>query len=129
MKYTGACHCQQVRFEIEVNTPNTESTENLNISRCNCSICTKSGFLHLIVDKANFHLISGESALTIYQFNTGIAKHTFCKHCGIKAFYQPRSHPNGVSVNYNCLDQPLPAYTLRQFDGQNWEAAMAAEQD
>lgn len=110
----GSCHCQAVRFEVE-------TAEEVEVERCNCSICSKSGFLHLIVPLQDFTLLSGEEALTTYTFNTGVARHTFCKFCGVKAFYTPRSNPDGIDVNLNCLDERPPVVTTVDFDGQNWE--------
>lgn len=114
MIYEGGCHCGAVRFEVE-------APESLEVTRCNCSICSKAGFLHLIVARDNFRLLSGESALTTYTFNTGVAKHTFCKTCGIKPFYVPRSHPDGIDVNVNCLDALPSNVKISDFDGRNWE--------
>ena len=87
-------------------------------------MCRKTGYLHLIVEKAAFRLLAGEESLANYQFNTGTAKHLFCKVCGIKSFYVPRSHPHGVSVNARCLDSgTVAAMQIRPFDGANWEAS------
>ena len=118
--HAGSCHCGAVRFEVKA--PAAEITA----TRCNCSICTKTGFLHLIVGKSAFRLLAGADVLTTYRFNTGIAAHTFCSICGVKAFYTPRSHPDGVSVNVNCLD-PDPDRRVRivEFDGHNWQRAIA----
>ena len=114
MKYQGSCHCGAVKFEVE-------AAQQIEVSECNCSICAKGGFLHLIVPKSKFTLLQGESSLTVYTFNTGVAKHRFCKVCGVKPFYIPRSNPDGVDVNLRCLD-PIPInFTIRKFDGQNWE--------
>lgn len=115
----GGCHCGAVRFEAAVE-------EAPRLLDCNCSICARTGFLHLIVPHRDFALLSGEGDLTGYKFGSGQADHLFCSHCGIKSFYQPRSHPECWSVNYNCLDlghglRP----TIVKFDGQNWEAAKA----
>ena len=112
--YKGSCHCKAVTFEVE-------APEVLEADFCNCSICSKSGFLHLIVPKANLKLLSGEESLTTYTFNTGVAQHTFCKICGIKPFYVPRSNPDGVDVNINCLDTRPRDVNVTNFDGQNWE--------
>ena len=114
MNYTGSCHCGAVTFEVE-------AAEILEVERCNCSICRKSGFLHLIVPLNRFRLISGEDSLTTYTFNTGVAKHTFCKVCGVKPFYTPRSNPDGIDVNVNCLDPVPTTLQISEFDGQNWE--------
>lgn len=86
-------------------------------------MCSKSGFLHLIVPRSRFRLIQGAEELTTYTFNTGIAKHLFCRVCGIKAFYIPRSNPDGYSVNVRCLDGgTIAALKVVPFDGQSWEA-------
>ncbi len=112
--YTGGCHCGSVRFNISI-------TEHLAIE-CNCSICQKKGFIHLIVPKENFTLLSGIDQLSTYTFNTGVAKHTFCKICGIHSFYIPRSHPNDFDVNVRCLDDNvLSKFNITHFDGTNWE--------
>jgi hypothetical protein len=93
---------------------------------CNCSICRMGGFLHLIVPATRFRLLSGADALAEYTFNTGTAKHRFCRHCGIKSFYVPRSHRDGFSVNVRCLDDGAVTVTrITLFDGEHWEEAMA----
>lgn len=114
MKYPGSCHCGAIRFEV--NAP-----EKLECLECNCSICAKVGYLHLVVPKSAFTLLSGEQAITTYTWNTGVAKHTFCKVCGVKPFYVPRSNPDGYSVNVRCLDPWPENLTINKFDGQNWE--------
>ena len=111
----GGCHCGKVRFEVA-------APALVEATRCNCSICSKTGFLHLIVPKSDFRLTRGEDDLETYTFGTGAAKHLFCRACGVKSFYIPRSHPDGVSVNVNCLDSgTVEAVTITDFDGQNWE--------
>jgi len=96
------------------------------VSDCNCSICTKKGFLHLIVPPGQFQLVSGEDDLTTYEFNTKTAKHTFCKHCGMHPFYVPRSDPDKIDINVRCLDDVnLEALDIKVFDGQHWEQSMA----
>jgi len=114
MIYQGSCHCKAVTFEVE-------SPENLDIVNCNCSICSKAGFLHLIVPLTRFTLLTGKDSITTYTFNTGVAKHTFCKTCGIKPFYTPRSNPDGIDINANCLDTKPKSITITDFDGQHWE--------
>jgi len=114
IKHAGGCHCGRVRFEV-LAPPKPE------ILDCNCSICAKTGFLHLIVSKANFKLISGGDSLTAYTFNTGTAKRRCCAVCGIKSFYVPRSHPDGFSVNVRCLDEAIPDMVVVAIDGRNWE--------
>ena len=113
----GGCHCSAVRFEADV----PRAVELLD---CNCSICAATGFRHLIVPHGDFRLLSGREALTGYRFGTGAAEHLFCATCGVKSFYQPRSHPHAWSVNANALDD-LRALkvTVRAFDGRNWEQA------
>lgn len=113
--HRGGCHCGRVRFEVK-------APVDIVADRCNCSICRKSGFLHLIVAVADFRLLTGEGSLGEYRFNTNIARHLFCRHCGIKSFYVPRSHPNGISVNVNCLDkESIGTITEVPFDGVSWE--------
>lgn len=122
IKHIGGCHCGRVRFEVMA--PATPT-----VTECNCSICAKSGVLHLIVDGAQFKLLQGDEVLTEYTFNTGTARHLFCKVCGIKSFYVPRSRPDGFSVNVHCLDAgTIDGMTIKPFDGQQWERTMAARQ-
>ncbi len=113
--HKGGCHCGRVRFEIE-------AAADINVSECNCSICTKSGYLGFTVPKERFKLLQGEASLSTYSFNTGVAQHHFCSHCGVKSFYVPRSHPDGINVNAHCLDPgSVTSMTTKSFDGQNWE--------
>ena len=114
MIYQGSCHCQAITFEVE-------APEILEVDDCNCSICNKSGFLHLIVPLSKFTLLSGKNELTTYTFNTKVAKHTFCQHCGVKPFYTPRSNPDGIDINVNCLDTKPVSMNITKFDGKNWE--------
>jgi hypothetical protein len=118
MKVAGGCHCGAVRFEAEVPDPPVPALD------CNCSICRMTGFLHVMVPHERFELVTGRDALTSYRFGTGAAEHLFCRHCGVKTFYQPRSHPEAWSVNANCLDAPVEL-AVEKFDGRNWEAAKA----
>ena len=119
--YEGGCHCGRIRFRIRADL------EPPAIGECNCSICTKKGILHLPVHRDRLEILSGAEDLATYQFNTGVAKHTFCRHCGIHAFYVPRSDPDKISVNARCLDgvDPADLKPVRFFDGRNWEAAFA----
>jgi hypothetical protein len=113
--HQGACHCGAVKFEID-------APSQLHAHACNCSICYQSGGDQMIVPTSRFRLLCGEDAITTYTFNTGAAQHTFCKHCGIKAFYTPRSNPDGFSVNLRCLDRThVKSIVVDSFDGQNWE--------
>lgn len=113
--HTGGCHCGVVRFEVD-------APQALELSDCNCSICFMTGYQHLIVPKSAFRLLQGEDALSNYRFNSGVAQHYFCSHCGVKSFYVPRSHPDGISVNARCLDAgTYEIASLTPFDGRNWE--------
>lgn len=113
--HKGGCHCGKVRFEVE-------APATIDADQCNCSICRMSGYLHLIVAKDDFKLISGQDAIETYTFNTGVAQHYFCRHCGVKSFYVPRSHPDGISVNVHCLDPAtIAAVNVTPFDGASWE--------
>jgi hypothetical protein len=118
MKVAGGCHCQAVRFEAEVGEPPVPALD------CNCSVCRMTGYLHINVPHEQFDLLSGRDALKSYRFGTGAAEHLFCGHCGVKSFYQPRSHPGCWSINANCLDQPLQL-AVEKFDGSDWSAAKA----
>ena len=119
MKIAGGCHCGAVRFEAEV-------PAEVEVLDCNCSICAKTGFRHLMVPHADFTLLSGDDALASYRFGTGAAEHLFCRACGVKSFYQPRSHPDAWSVNFNAIDDVAGLMvTFRTFDGRNWEQAAA----
>ena len=117
---SGGCHCGAVRFEAALAEPTLAQS-------CNCSICAKTGFVHVIVPESRFRLLQGAESLETYSFNTGVARHHFCRVCGIKSFYRPRSNPDGWSVNARCLDD---AETLdiqvEPFDGRNWEAHAAS---
>jgi hypothetical protein len=118
--HRGGCHCGRVRFEVD-------APARLQVLDCNCSICRMTGFLHLIVPLRAFRLSSGSDALSEYTFGTGTAKHRFCRHCGIKAFYVPRSHPDGIDVNARCLDAgSVAALDVVPFDDADRDAAPAA---
>lgn len=112
---TGGCHCGAVAFEVEV-------SDAVELVDCNCSICRKTGYLHLFVARKHFKLLRGEDKLTTYCFGTQVAKHFFCSVCGIKSFYIPRSHPDGYSVNFRCLDpMDFTSVITTEFDGTLWE--------
>lgn len=111
----GGCHCGRIRFEID-------ALSDIDATECNCSICNMLGFLHLFVAKSNFKLLRGDDDLTTYTFGSGVAQHYFCRHCGVKSFYVPRSHPDGYSVNVRCLDpSTISSVSTSPFDGRNWE--------
>lgn len=111
----GRCHCGAVRWEAEL-------AEEIVADACNCSMCQRSGFLHVIIPRLRFRLIAGEDRLTEYTFNTGVARHLFCSDCGVKSFYVPRSNPDGYSLNLRCMGQgQFKSVEIRPFDGRNWE--------
>jgi hypothetical protein len=111
----GGCHCRDVRFEVAL-------PHMVEAQRCTCSICEMTGFIHVIVPRSRFRLVSGEDELSSYRFNTGTAEHLFCRRCGVKSFYRPRSNPDGWSVNARCLDDPAAVrLDLSVFDGRHWE--------
>ncbi len=117
VRHAGGCHCGRVRFEVE-------APADLELLECNCSMCARSRFLHLIVARDRFHLLSGAGDLADYRFGTQTARHLFCRHCGVKSFYVPRSHPDGYSVNARCLDPAtIASMKTRPYDGRNWDSA------
>ena len=121
--HTGGCHCGRVRFEVI-------APAKLEVVDCNCSICNKFGYLHLIVPADRFKLISGREALSTYSFNTHVAKHYFCSTCGVKSFYIPRSHPDGVSVNARCIDSDtVESISVTPFNGRDWEIGRGEYRD
>jgi hypothetical protein len=118
--HRGGCHCGDVAFEVE-------APARLTVQDCNCSMCSMTGYLHLIVPASRFRLLRGDDRLTAYTFNTGVARHLFCRRCGIKSFYVPRSNPDGFSVNARCLDRStIEDLEIEAFDGRNWEQSAAA---
>ena len=117
--HSGGCHCGRVRFEVT-------APAAIVVDECDCSMCRKFGFLHLIVPAERFRLLSGKEALSTYTFNTGKAKHYFCAICGVKSFYVPRSHPDGISVNARCIDEgSVESMSVRPFNGRDWETGLA----
>jgi len=114
--YAGGCHCGAVRFQVAL-------PARAQAQSCNCSMCEKLGYIHLIVPESRFRLETGSDRLTDYAFNTRTAHHLFCSVCGIKSFYRPRSNPDGWSVNARCLDAvDTLEIVIDPFDGRNWEA-------
>jgi len=111
----GGCHCGAVRFRVR------GRPDHLVV--CNCSICSKKGYLHWFVSRDDFELLTAEDAVATYTFGTHTAKHHFCKTCGIAPFYIARSHPDGIDVNARCCDGlDLDALPVETFEGQDWEA-------
>jgi len=118
--HRGGCHCGAVAFEVA-------APARVTVSECNCSICRMSGYLHLIVPRSRFRLVRGAESLSTYTFATGTARHLFCRHCGVKSFYVPRSNPDGYSVNLRCLDPAtIEQVTVEPFDDNDRAAAEAA---
>jgi hypothetical protein len=116
VRHHGACHCGAVRFEFR-------APAHVTVQRCNCSICAKTAYLHLIVPARDFELLQGSAQLRTYTFNTGVARHRFCGLCGVKSFYVPRSNPDGYSINLRCVAAgTIERVTVEEFDGRNWEA-------
>ena len=113
----GDCHCGRVRFRV--------TTAATQVVDCNCSMCTMKGYLHLIVPPGEFQLLRGQDDLATYGFNTGVARHHFCRVCGVHPFYVPRSDPDKFDVNVRCLDDvDLSRFTITPFDGRHWESAI-----
>lgn len=118
--HKGSCHCGAVQFEFD-------APAKVDVTDCNCSMCSMMGYEHVFVPQDNLRFLSGESALTEYRFNTGQAVHMFCKTCGIKPLYRPRSHPEAWSVNLRCVENGTLTIAKRiAFDGQDWEGNIAA---
>ena len=119
--YRGGCHCGRIAFEVAGILD--------QVDQCNCSICTRKGYLHWIVARENFRLLTPQVDLATYTFNTGVAKHHFCPRCGVASFYIPRSDPDKVDVNVRCLEGvDVSSLKIEHFDGQNWEANVAGYQ-
>jgi hypothetical protein len=120
--HAGGCHCGAVAFEVD-------APARPDVLECTCSVCSMTGFLHLIVPRERFRLLRGADRLAEYRFGTGTARHLFCTTCGVKSFYVPRSHPDGYSVNVRCITPgTLGGMQLGTFDGRHWEAAAARAQ-
>jgi hypothetical protein len=113
-EYTGGCHCGAIRFSFH-------SKESAQIWKCNCSICDMIDYDHLFIKHDLFKLTSGKELIEKYVFETKSAKHYFCKLCGIKSFYQPRSHPDAYSIHLKCVDDPPEINEIIYFDGKNFE--------
>ncbi len=119
MLVRGGCHCGAVRFEAGLPEPPLVALD------CNCSICAMTGFLHVMVPHSDFELLTGRDSLASYRFGTGAAEHLFCTRCGVKSFYQPRSHADCWSLNASCFDEPVEL-EIERFLGRNWERSKTA---
>ncbi|HKO94041.1 MAG TPA: GFA family protein [Polyangiaceae bacterium] len=120
-KQQGSCHCGAVRFEVRLE-PGSKG------SRCNCSICSKTGVTSFLVKPESFTLLTPEADLRSYEQGFKISKRYFCPHCGIHCFgrgHLPEVGGDYVSINANCLDDLEPT-TIESvyWDGRhnNWEA-------
>uniref|UniRef100_A0A914WRF0 CENP-V/GFA domain-containing protein n=1 Tax=Plectus sambesii TaxID=2011161 RepID=A0A914WRF0_9BILA len=121
VKHSGGCHCGAVRWEVF-------APAEIEAYDCNCSICMKKQNRHFIVAKSLFTLLKGEDMLTTYQCNTKVAKHPFCKVCGVQSFYVPRSNPDSYGIMPHCIDSnTIEKLTFKTFDGQNWETTMKTQ--
>ena len=117
--HQGACHCGRITFEARADVN--------YVVDCNCSICRRTGALWHPATESELRILTGESELTLYQFNTKTAKHYFCGHCGIHPFVRPRLDPSRWAFNVRCVDGiDLAGLKIRLFDGQNWEATARA---
>jgi len=94
-KYSGSCHCGNVKFDVELNLDDA--------IKCNCSLCSKKNAVMVRLPAEKFTMISGEDSLGTYQWNTKVAKHHFCTNCGIYTFHRPRSAPELYGINLACL--------------------------
>ena len=116
--WRGSCHCGRIRFEAD--------GELTGVSVCNCSICQRTGYVHWTIPPERFRLLAGADAYGTYEFGTRVAKHHFCRSCGISPFRIARSDPDQIDVNARCLEGvDLEALAVSRFDGRNWEAAFA----
>ena len=120
-KYYGGCHCKKVQYSFFC-------PGEVSILVCNCSICCLIDYQHLFIEQAKFHLVNGQKSLNSYQFGTNTAEHLFCRRCGIKSFYRPRSHPDSISINFRCVSVPPKIKQIIDFDGRNHEEAMKNSQ-
>jgi len=119
VRHKAGCHCGAVRFEFD-------APAAVDVTDCSCSMCDMTGHEHVFIDEADLRFLSGKGELTEYRFNTGQAVHMFCRTCGIKPLYRPRSHPGAWSVNLRCVDEGTLTVAKRiAFDGRDWEGNIA----
>ena len=111
-EYFGGCHCGDIKFKFMAN-------ESVEIWKCNCTICKMQDYEHLFIKHDDFKIIEGTELIAEYSFGAKKAKHLFCKKCGIKSFYQPRSHPDSYSINLKCVEEPPKIENTVYFDGKN----------
>ncbi|WP_373636712.1 GFA family protein [Yoonia sp. BS5-3] len=110
----GRCHCGKVEFTVQL------SDGIASARRCDCSLCLRRGAVAVTAAKDAITYTAGEEFLTLYQFGTGVAKHYFCKICGIYTHHNRRSNPDEIGVNLACLDGQTPLLPeIIVNDGQN----------
>lgn len=113
-RYTGSCHCGNVRYEV--------TTEIGRVISCNCSICSRTGALLTFVSEEQFKLLSGEDAQRDYQFHTKKIHHLFCSNCGVRS-YGWGTGPDGkkmISINVRCLEGvDVDSLEIQRFDGRS----------
>jgi hypothetical protein len=118
VRYRGGCHCGNVAYEVT-------GAIDCPVEECNCSICTKKAYIHWIVPRERFRLLTAWENLATYTFNTHTAKHYFCPRCGVASFYIARSNPDKIDVNLRCVEGVnLNSLHIEHFDGRNWEHAI-----
>ncbi|CAB3398448.1 unnamed protein product [Caenorhabditis bovis] len=119
--HVGSCHCGTVKWKVR-------APEVVDAIQCNCSICKKKQNHHFIIKLDRFELLEGADNIATYTFNSGQAKHTFCKTCGVQSFYYPRSNPNDIAIMPHCIDgDTLKSINWTNFDGRNWEKTMETQ--
>jgi hypothetical protein len=108
--WSGSCHCGAVRFRVEA--------EIEELTRCDCSLCRRKGAMMAKVPGSGLTILEGEAELTLYQWNHRIARHYFCRHCGIYTFHCKRADPSSYGVNVGRLeDFNVSAFPFREADG------------
>jgi hypothetical protein len=116
-RYGGSCHCGAIEFEVD--------GELQHVVDCNCSYCSRAGYLHWNVEPKQLRILRGGDAYHTYQFGTGTSKNHFCKTCGISPFRVPRSDPHLIDINVRCLRGiDVAKLKIQRFDGAHWEDAI-----
>ncbi|CAM5562485.1 MULTISPECIES: GFA family protein [Sphingomonadales] len=95
-RHPGSCHCGGVRFTLD--------SDPIELTTCDCSLCVKRNALMVKVPEVALHIEQGEQLLSLYVWNSGRAKHYFCRRCGIYVFHRKRAAPDHFGVNIFCLD-------------------------
>ena len=113
--YSGSCHCGKVKYQVELDLSQTLAT-------CNCSICSRTGSVMAFVPEQRFQLLTGENAMTDYQFKTMNIHHLFCATCGVRSFARGTDRKGSpmYMINARCLEGvDLNAVTTKEFDGRS----------